>query len=316
MTLNDNSIKILFANDGSSHAKAAIDLICDLSQHTKINIRMIGVLLPRESSNHQLLSSVLDQTIHIFKNYKLESSSEIILGYPQDILIEKADQMTPDLIIMGAQGLRGTLGIFLGGVAQQVVEYACCPVLVVRSPFTRIIKIALVTDGSQSSRYAIDFLTGNSGMKDSSKKQTLQFSEEMDLQVIHVLPAHPSPELIARSWTLGPELLQTYTHNNKSETEWIEEYEPRGKEILNSSIEMLNKCGIKAKGNLLWGDAATEIINFSNNENIDLIIAGSRGLSQIQSVMLGSVSRKLVHYAKCSVLIVKDKQHGMNKKRA
>jgi nucleotide-binding universal stress UspA family protein len=56
---------------------------------------------------------------------------------------------------------------------------------------------------------------------------------------------------------------------------------------------------------LLRGDAATEIIQFAKEENIDMIIAGSRGLSQTQSWLLGSVSRKLVHYAPCSVLLVK-----------
>jgi nucleotide-binding universal stress UspA family protein len=36
-----------------------------------------------------------------------------------------------------------------------------------------------------------------------------------------------------------------------------------------------------------------------------LIVAGSRGLSEFQGWWMGSVSRKLVHYSNCSVLIVK-----------
>ena len=63
--------------------------------------------------------------------------------------------------------------------------------------------------------------------------------------------------------------------------------------------------GIKAKNALLQGDAATEIIQYASNKEIDLIIAGSRGLSPMQSWLIGSVSRKLVHYAGCSVLLVK-----------
>ena len=56
---------------------------------------------------------------------------------------------------------------------------------------------------------------------------------------------------------------------------------------------------------LVRGDAATEIIDYAKERKVDLIVAGSRGLSQVRGWLLGSVSRKLVHYAPCSVLIVK-----------
>ena len=59
------------------------------------------------------------------------------------------------------------------------------------------------------------------------------------------------------------------------------------------------------------GDAATEIIEYANQNQIDLIVAGSRGLSQMRRLLLGSLSRKLVHYAGCSVLIVKGVSHDM-----
>ena len=47
---------------------------------------------------------------------------------------------------MGAKGLRATLGILLGGVAQTVVEYANWPVLVVRAPFEGLHKVLLVSE--------------------------------------------------------------------------------------------------------------------------------------------------------------------------
>jgi nucleotide-binding universal stress UspA family protein len=53
------------------------------------------------------------------------------------------------------------------------------------------------------------------------------------------------------------------------------------------------------------GDAATEILQLAKEKHIDLIVAGSRGLSQVSAWLLGSVSRKLIHYAKCSVLVVR-----------
>jgi nucleotide-binding universal stress UspA family protein len=46
-------------------------------------------------------------------------------------------------------------------------------------------------------------------------------------------------------------------------------------------------------------------MEYVDRENVHLIVAGSRGLSSFQGWLMGSVSRKLVHYSNCSVLIVK-----------
>jgi nucleotide-binding universal stress UspA family protein len=47
------------------------------------------------------------------------------------------------------------------------------------------------------------------------------------------------------------------------------------------------------------------MIEYIKTEQVDLVVAGSRGLSPVKAWLLGSVSRKLVHYSDCSVLIVK-----------
>lgn len=53
------------------------------------------------------------------------------------------------------------------------------------------------------------------------------------------------------------------------------------------------------------GDAADQIVEISKKEKNDLIILGSRGLGMVSEVIMGSVSRKVLHQAKCPVMIVK-----------
>jgi nucleotide-binding universal stress UspA family protein len=91
----------------------------------------------------------------------------------------------------------------------------------------------------------------------------------------------------------------------------VEEEELHGKVLLADTINELGDYGIEATGVLLRGDAATEIIQYANQNQIGLIVAGSRGLSQMRRLLLGSLSRKLVHYAGCSVLIVKGGDHDL-----
>jgi len=69
--------------------------------------------------------------------------------------------------------------------------------------------------------------------------------------------------------------------------------------------EILATSQLKLKTVLKGGDAGTEIIEYVKKNKIDLIVAASRGLSRVRSWLLGSVSRKLVHYSGCSVLTVR-----------
>ncbi len=81
--------------------------------------------------------------------------------------------------------------------------------------------------------------------------------------------------------------------------------EQEGRRLLEDATVSLERAGLQAVPVLLRGDAASELIEYAREHEIDLIIAGSRGLGQVRGWLLGSVSRKLLHYAGCSVLIVR-----------
>jgi nucleotide-binding universal stress UspA family protein len=53
------------------------------------------------------------------------------------------------------------------------------------------------------------------------------------------------------------------------------------------------------------GDPAEVIIELANEQQADLIVVGSRGLTGIKRFLLGSVSNKVSHHAPCSVMIVR-----------
>ncbi len=58
---------------------------------------------------------------------------------------------------------------------------------------------------------------------------------------------------------------------------------------------------------IVTGDPAEEIIRLANIYKADLIVIGSRGLTGINRILLGSVSSQVVADAQCSVLVVKPK---------
>jgi nucleotide-binding universal stress UspA family protein len=185
-------------------------------------------------------------------------------------------------------------------VAQQVIEHACCPVLIIRSPYRRINRALVVSDGSECSRKAVQFAAN------------FPFIAGIDFHLLHVLPPSPvlTPELLARVWTLSDNAIDSSLFTRQEMEAEVEASQKAGQAILAEANELLLAQSIKAKNVLLQGDAATEIIRYASDNAVDLIIAGSRGLSPMQSWLIGSVSRKLVHYASCSVLLVKQPVAG------
>jgi nucleotide-binding universal stress UspA family protein len=56
---------------------------------------------------------------------------------------------------------------------------------------------------------------------------------------------------------------------------------------------------------LLEGDPATEIVRYSQDAMIDLIVMGTHGRSGLERLLMGSVAEKVMRDAPCSVLVVK-----------
>jgi universal stress protein A len=58
-------------------------------------------------------------------------STQVVLGEPFDDICNVAVQEKADVIVMGSHGRTGLGHVVLGSVAERVVRYAPCPVLVV-----------------------------------------------------------------------------------------------------------------------------------------------------------------------------------------
>ncbi|MBX8631753.1 MAG: universal stress protein [Thermoplasmata archaeon] len=65
--------------------------------------------------------------------------------------------------------------------------------------------------------------------------------------------------------------------------------------------------GAKAAVDILVSDGSVvdTVVRYAENGKFDLIVAGTRGLGGFKRLILGSVAAGIVHYAHCSVLIVR-----------
>lgn len=283
---NPRPLNILLGVDGSEHSLAAALLIRDLPLPDGSQVVAIGVLTANANPPRHVLLSALDQVQATLHGVNAEIKTGLAHGHPAEELIKMMEEYKSNLIVVGAQGLRATLGILLGGVAQQVVEYAHHPVLVVRAPYVGIRRVLLVTDGSSHSERAADYLA------------RFPFHSAVSVEAMHVLPPVSSYE------TLTP-IGSVSSVSVPPPQEFVEAEENQSHALLDRTAQALQKAGMNATTVLTRGDAATEIIAHARASSADLIVAGARGMSAVKGWLLGSLTRKLVHYAPCSVLIVR-----------
>ena len=83
---------------------------------------------------------------------------------------------------------------------------------------------------------------------------------------------------------------------------------------IQESAKVLDECKLIAEKNngtkietiLMEGeDPAANIVDLSKKGRFDMIVIGSRGRGKLKEMVLGSTSHKVLHLAKCSVLVVK-----------
>lgn len=76
-------------------------------------------------------------------------------------------------------------------------------------------------------------------------------------------------------------------------------------EILQASLNAVGKIPGEIHTELIEGSPAEAIIDVAETRHSDVIVMGSRGISTLAGLLLGSTSQKVVSHAPCPVLIVR-----------
>jgi len=81
----------------------------------------------------------------------------------------------------------------------------------------------------------------------------------------------------------------------------------RGEKHVDKVKQKASEKNVKVKTDVVIGISSVvkEIIEYAGKNRIDMIVIGSRGLSGIKKMLLGSVASGVVTYAHCPVLVTK-----------
>ncbi|MNL45759.1 Universal stress protein F [compost metagenome] len=81
--------------------------------------------------------AILAKAAAFMKEKGIEPRTVHRVGAPADMILDEADKLKADLIIVGSHGRTGLQRFLLGSVSSAVVNHATCSVLVVKSPSYR-----------------------------------------------------------------------------------------------------------------------------------------------------------------------------------
>jgi nucleotide-binding universal stress UspA family protein len=78
----------------------------------------------------------------------------------------------------------------------------------------------------------------------------------------------------------------------------------KGQALLDDARKLIG-LGVDIHDELLFGPVAEEIIKIAEVRQCDLIVMGSRGLSALAGLLLGSHTQKVIGHAPCPVMVVR-----------
>ncbi len=284
--------RILFPTDFSNCAQNALPFAVKFAAVHEAELHMLHVLVlhtlePEDPAmpfpgEEQAREQLAQAGVSTGRSRVLHTVKRGISTAP--VLLDHAAEHEVDLIVMGTHGRRGFRRLLLGSVTEEVVRLAPCAVLAVRArkgcePSTepRIARILVPVDFSPHARLAIEYVREIADI----------FEAQVDLLHVIELPTYPDFYVPVSTSALNVADLREQAAT-RLERLVAEGFGPAPARSVETHV--------------VAGRTTPEIVAFAEENECDLVIIPSHGLSGLERVLLGSVAEGVVRRAPCSVL--------------
>lgn len=213
-------------------------------------------------------------------------AAEATFGSPAMEILARADEIKPDLIVIGSHGRSAVGRFFLGSISQKVLTEANCSVRVARG--------RIEVDPS-SVRAIIGFDGSPGGHAAVATAASRRWGGNSEIRLV-VATEQVTPSTIGR---FIPPVVQVVAEVNQAEREWVEK-------LATTAMESLRTKGISATLRIVAGNPKRVLVEEAENWNADCIFVGANAFgSRMERFLLGSTSAAVAARAPCSVEIVR-----------
>ncbi|HJV64986.1 MAG TPA: universal stress protein [Geomonas sp.] len=292
---------ILVPIDGSLMAEAALPAAALLAEKLKARVTLIHVVErdapdavhgqphlkhPQDAENYlrevakRAFSKQIEVECHVHTNEVDDVAASII---------EHAQELSLDLVVMCSHGRGAALHLFLGSIAQKVIAGGSTPVLITHPD----------AEGKAPAFLCRHILVPLDDHPDHA--QSLPFSKEIARAcgaTLHLAFVVPDLGTLSGERALASRMLPGTTKRAlELSTQDAERYFAELEEGLRSE-------GFQASAHVLRGDPASVIVEAAQLPEIDMVVLGTHGKTGMDAFWSGSVAHRICSQSRVPLLLV------------
>ncbi len=275
--------KILLATDFSERSDRALRRATLLARQFDASLVIVHVvdddqprsIVDSERDAAGALLRQLQKTVQTIDGVSCEA--DVVLADPFAGIARAADEVCPDLLVIGPHRRQALRDVFVGTTAERTIRSVSCPVLMVNAPPVGSYRhVMIATDLSEGAHRAAK-ISSELGLLDKAATSML-----------HVFETHNTHFSIAR------EQRDAYIADERSEAS-------RGLSVFAKSagLDMASQA-VRLKET----ETANEILKAARETAADLVIVGTHGRTAFARFFLGSVAEAVLRVADLDVLAV------------
>ncbi|MBX0297616.1 universal stress protein [Haloarcula nitratireducens] len=291
---------IVIAVDGSDEARQAARRGLKLARAFDATVTVLYVVPQRavrltktsaeKTQLHERGEMTLTEIEGLASEFDQTVTTKLLEGKPAVRISEFADEQDADLIVVGRRGLTGLGRRLLGGVTERILHRSDVPVLVISGDDnegereTDHSRVLITTDGSENAQAAVPYGTAIAQRYGS------------DVHVLNVVDIQAAA---------GP------FNAGGLEEEFLERLDARGQDAVDSVASNIEESTpnltveTAVERTASFKGAAAGVREYVEENEIDFVVMGSHGRSNLKRQLLGSVASTVLRTVDVPVLVVK-----------
>ncbi|NHN63568.1 universal stress protein [Haloarcula sp. JP-Z28] len=286
---------ILVPTDGSEHATRAAEHGAALARAFSASLHVMAVIDTRTAGGPFSGGDLEDETLDRMTADAEDTVTAITdavdaagaiqttirTGNPADEICAYRDDHDIDLIAMGTHGRTGVGRYLAGSVTESVVRHADVPVFTVR-----------VTEQSRKTDSYDDILvpTDGSTAATAAVEPACEIAAQFDSRLHALNVVNLGDVATGSEYTLPTDL--------------IDMLEAQGEKVTERIAARARESGVETVTQVVDGFPAADILDYAEENDIDLIVMGTAGRTGLNRFIMGSTTERLIRHADMPVLAV------------